>query len=61
MNKSDAYFRELDQKPIPKTVQMPTQPKESIAAGEDYYAWLNRMYGESEPPSDMQDHDNQRS
>ena len=46
MNKSDAYFRELDQKPIPKQVHMPAQPKESVEAGEDYYEWLARIYME---------------
>ena len=45
MNKSDTYFRELDQKPIPKQVHMPAQPKESIEVGQDYYTWLNRVYG----------------
>jgi len=51
MNKSDFYFRELDQRPPAREVRMPKQPKDSIDAGEDYYTWLNREYGRHEGES----------
>ena len=47
----DAYFRELDQQPIPKQVHMPAQPRYSIEAGEDYYAWLARIHKDDDDAS----------
>ena len=47
----DAYFRELDQQPIPKQVHMPAQPRDSIEAGEDYYAWLARIHKDDDDAS----------
>lgn len=50
--KDDAYYRKLDQMWVqgtyPRMPKFPRQPKESIEAGEGYYEWLAREFGQKE-------------